>query len=552
MRIYSVRASEKVNKKKELSNREEEKPEQGIDYDSLPAAHRESLANMTRTRETMLAGGGESRQANQRAKGKKTARERIQYLTDKGSFVENQPYMKSRNEDFGMDKKKFFGDGVVTGSALVDGRQVWLSSQDFTVLGGSLGEAHAAKIAKAQMEAMKTGKPFISINDSGGARIQEGVLSLEGYGSIFRANTLASGVIPQMSIIMGPCAGGAAYSPALTDFVFMVDKTAHMYITGPDVIKAVTGENVTHEALGGAEAHNSKSGNAHFRCTSEEECLITLRRLLSYLPSSNREAPPIVECMDDPGRNTGEIMNILPDKPNRPYDIRTVIDLFFDQYSFLEVHKEFAPSMVVGFARLNGRSVGIIGNQPMVFAGSLDKDSSDKAARFIRFCDAFGVPIVSLVDVPGYMPGTVQEYGGIIRHGAKLLYAIAEATVPKVALVLRKAYGGAYIGMASKALGYDRVLAMPMAEIAVMGAAGAANIIFRNDINAARDPELIREIKIHEYQEKFMNPYAAASLGIVDDVVHPESIRTELIRSVEMLSDKMEDLPRKKHGNIPL
>ncbi len=530
----------------------EERDDQVKETRELPRAHRESLAHMTKAKETMLAGGGESRQAKQRAKGKKTARERIHFLADKGSFVENQPYMKSRIDDFGMENKKFYGDGVITGSALLDGRQVWLSSQDFTVLGGSLGEQHAAKIANAQIQAMKTGKPFISINDSGGARIQEGVMSLEGYGSIFRANTLASGVIPQISMIMGPCAGGAAYSPALTDFVFMVDKTSHMYITGPDVIKAVTGENVTHEGLGGAAAHNSKSGNAHFRCASEEECLLTLRRLLSYLPSSNRERPPIVECQDDPNRNTGEILHILPDKTSKPYDIRAVIDLLFDQHSFLEVHKEFATSMVVGFARLAGRTVGIIGNQPMVFAGSLDKDSSDKAARFIRFCDAFGVPIVSLVDVPGYMPGTVQEHGGIIRHGAKLLYAIAEATVPKIALVLRKAYGGAYIGMASKALGYDRVLAMPMAEIAVMGAAGAANIIFRGEINAARDPELIREIKIHEYQEKFMNPFSAASLGIVDDVVDPENIRRELIRSVEMMADKAEELPRKKHGNIPL
>lgn len=518
----------------------------------IPRAHKESVAHMVRAKESMLAGGGESRQAKQRAKGKKTARERILFLADQGSFIENQPYIKSRVDDFGMDKKKFPGDGVIAGSALVEGRQVWLSSQDFTVLGGSLGEQHAAKIAKAQRDALKTGKPFIQINDSGGARIQEGVLSLEGYGSIFRANTLASGVVPQISLIMGPCAGGAAYSPALTDFVFMVDKTSHMYITGPDVIKAVTGENVTHEGLGGAAAHNSKSGNAHFRCASEEECLETLKKLLSYLPSSNREEPPRKECADDPNRETGEILQILPDKANKPYDMREVISLVFDEGEFLEVHKEFAPSMVVGFARLAGRSVGILGNQPKVFAGSLDKDSSDKAARFIRFCDSFGIPIISLVDVPGYMPGTTQEHGGIIRHGAKLLYAVAEATVPKIALVLRKAYGGAYIGMASKALGYDRVLALPMAEIAVMGAAGAANIIFRNDINAARDPDLIREIKIHEYQEKFMNPFAAASQGIVDDVTAPEAIRKELIRSVEMTADKREDLPRKKHGNIPL
>lgn len=545
-----MKVLEKPNMKKRSRSENRSVPEE--DKREIPKAHRDAVAHLVKKKESMLAGGGESRQAKQRAKGKKTARERIHFLADKGSFVENQPYVSSRSDDFGMDKKKFSGDGVISGSVLIEGRQIWLTSQDFTVLGGSLGEQHAEKIANAQMNALKTGKPFVQINDSGGARIQEGVMSLEGYGKIFRANTLASGVIPQISLIMGPCAGGAAYSPALTDFVFMVDKTSQMYITGPDVIRAVTGENVTGEALGGAEAHNSKSGNAHFRCASEDECLTTLKRLLSYLPSSNREAPPIVDCTDNPNRDTGEILHILPDKANKPYDIRKVIDLVFDQESFLEVHKEFAASMVVGFARLAGRTVGVYGNQPIVFAGSLDKDSSDKAARFIRFCDAFGIPLVSLVDVPGYMPGTVQEYGGIIRHGAKLLYAVAEATVPKIALVLRKAYGGAYIGMASKALGYDRVLALPTAEIAVMGAAGAANIIFRNDINAARDPDLIREIKIHEYQEKFMNPFAAASQGIVDDVIAPEAIRQELVRSVEMMAGKMEDLPRKKHGNIPL
>ena len=547
-----MKVSEKVSKSKNLNNTSDDQVVQAEPVRELPRAHRESLANLAKEKEKMLAGGGASRQAKQREKGKKTARERIQFLVDKDSFVENQPYVSTRITDFGMDKKKFSGDGVVVGSAKLDGRQIWLTSQDFTVLGGSLGEQHAAKIAKAQMDALKTGKPFVQINDSGGARIQEGVMSLEGYGSIFRANTLASGVIPQISLIMGPCAGGAAYSPALTDFVFMVDKTSHMYITGPDVIKAVTGEAVTGEALGGAVAHNSKSGNAHFNCASEEECLLTLRRLLSYLPSSNREAPPVVDCTEDPDRNTGEIMQIMPDKPSKPYDIRDVIGLLFDKDSFLEVHKDFAASMVVGFSRLNGKSVGIIGNQPKVFAGSLDKDSSDKASRFIRFCDSFGIPIISLVDVPGYMPGTVQEHGGIIRHGAKLLYAIAEATVPKIALVLRKAYGGAYIGMASKALGYDRVIAMPLAEIAVMGAAGAANIIFRNEINAAKDKDLIREIKIHEYSEKFMNPFAAASLGIVDDVIDPDHIRKALIQSLEMTADKQEELPKKKHGNIPL
>ncbi|MDA3956915.1 acyl-CoA carboxylase subunit beta [Oceanispirochaeta sp.] len=519
----------------------------------LPRSHRESLALLAKMRASMLDGGGKDRQARQKAKGKKTARERIQYLVDGGSFVENQPYELSRIDDFGMDSKKISGDGVITGSALVESRQIWLSSQDFTVLGGSLGEQHASKIAGTLNMALKTGKPFVQINDSGGARIQEGVMSLEGYGSIFRGNILASGVIPQISLIMGPCAGGAAYSPALTDFVFMVDKTSHMYITGPEVIKAVTGENVSHEVLGGAEAHNRKSGNAHFNCKSEEECMDTLRNLLSYIPSSNKEEPPRRDSQDDPNRDSSDILQIIPGQSSKPYDIRDIIALLFDKDGgFLEVHQYFATSMVVGFARLAGRSVGIIGNQPMVFAGALDKNSSDKAARFIRFCDAFGIPVISLVDVPGYMPGTEQEHAGIIRHGAKLLYAIAEATVPKVSLVLRKAYGGAYIGMASKALGYDRVLALPIAEIAVMGASGAANIIFRNEIKAAKDHDLIREIKMHEYQEKFMNPFSAASLGIVDDVVAPESVRKELIRSLEMIADKSEKLPQKKHGNMPL
>lgn len=529
------------------------KSEKADKVPELPRTHRESLALLEKMRKSMLAGGGEDRRARQRAKGKHTARERIQLLVDDGSFIENQPYELSRIDDFGMDKKKISGDGVITGSALMGGRQVWMSSQDFTVLGGSLGEQHASKIAGTLQMALKTGKPFIQINDSGGARIQEGVMSLEGYGSIFRGNILASGVIPQISLIMGPCAGGAAYSPALTDFVFMVDKTSHMYITGPNVIKAVTGENVSHETLGGAVAHNSMSGNAHFNCSSEDECIDTLRKLLSFIPSSNKETPPVVDSKDDPNRDTSDILQIIPGQSNRPYDIRDIIALLFDKDSeFLEVHKYFARSMVVGFTRLGGRSVGVIGNQPNVFAGALDRDSSDKAARFIRFCDSFGIPIVSLVDVPGYMPGTEQEHGGIIRHGAKLLYAIAEATVPKLALVLRKAYGGAYIGMASKALGYDRVLALPIAEIAVMGASGAANIIFRNEIKAAKDSDLIREIKMHEYQEKFMNPFSAASLGIVDDVVAPESVRKELIRSMEMCADKQESLPYKKHGNIPL
>ncbi len=539
-----MRASEKADRK-QAQNAEPVK--------ELPRTHRESLALLEKMKKLMLAGGGEDRQAKQRAKGKHTARERIDMLGDEGSFVENQPYELGRIDDFGMDKKKFSGDGVITGSALVEGRQVWLSSQDFTVLGGSLGEQHASKIAATLNNAIRTGKPFIQINDSGGARIQEGVMSLEGYGAIFRGNILGSGVVPQISLILGPCAGGAAYSPALTDFVFMVDKTSHMYITGPNVIKAVTGENVSHEDLGGAVAHNSKSGNAHFLCKSEEECVETLKRLLSFIPSSNKEEPPFQETEDDPNRDTSELLHIIPGQASRPYDVRDIISLLFDKdCPFLEVHKEFARSMVVGFTRLAGRSVGVIGNQPQVFAGALNRDSSDKAARFVRFCDAFGIPIVSLVDVPGYMPGTEQEHGGIIRHGAKLLYAIAEATVPKLALVLRKAYGGAYIGMASRALGYDRVMALPIAEIAVMGASGAANIIFRSEIQSAKDSDLIREIKMHEYQEKFMNPFAAASYGIVDDVVAPESVRKELIRSLEMTADKEEILPKKKHGNIPL
>jgi len=523
----------------------EERPE-------LPYSHRESLKLLEQMRQSMLAGGGEDRQARQKAKGKHTARERIQLLTDEGSFVENHPYELSRIDDFGMDSKKISGDGVITGSALLGGRQIWLSSQDFTVLGGSLGEQHANKIVATQRMALKTGKPFIQINDSGGARIQEGVMSLEGYGSIFRANILASGVIPQLSLIMGPCAGGAAYSPALTDFVFMIDKTSHMYITGPDVIKAVTGEEVTHEDLGGAYAHASKSGNVHFHCASEEECFTLVQKLLSFLPPSNREQPPRTECTDDPNRDTGDLLHLIPGESTKAYDIRDAIALLFDKESFLEVHKDFAQSMVVGFARLAGRSVGIIGNQPKVYAGALDRDSSDKAARFVRFCDSFSIPVLSLVDVPGYMPGTEQEYGGIIRHGAKLLYAIAEATVPKIALVLRKAYGGAYIGMASRALGYDRVLTLPIAEIAVMGASGAANIIFRNEIQAAKDHNLIKEIKMHEYQRKFMNPFSSASLGIVDDVIAPEAARRELIRSLEMIADKREDRPAKKHGNMPL
>ncbi|POQ99137.1 methylmalonyl-CoA carboxyltransferase, partial [Alkalispirochaeta sphaeroplastigenens] len=405
---------------------------------------------MKTIREQVRLGGGEARIEQQHQKGKHTARERLQALLDEGSFVEHQHYSTGRSTMFGLGDKRIHGDGVATGSGLVEGRQVFVSSQDFTVLGGSLGEMHADRIASAQELSLETRTPFIQINDSGGARIQEGILSLHGYGRIFRANTLASGVVPQISVILGPCAGGAVYSPGITDFVFMVDQVSNMYITGPDVIRAVTGEEISHEELGGAGAHAGKSGNAHFRYASEDECLAGVRQLLSYLPQHNGEAPPVVETGDPVDRATPELLDLIPEEERRGYDVRSVIASVFDAGSFLEVHRDYAPNVVVGFARLGGRTVGIFANQPAVLAAALDIDSSDKGARFIRFCDAFNIPIVSLVDVPGFLPGVNQEHGGIIRHGAKVLYAIAEATVPKVALVMRKAYGGAYIAMASK------------------------------------------------------------------------------------------------------
>ncbi len=514
--------------------------------------NQEAVQRFREKRSIMLKGGGEDRIKAQHAKGKLTARERIELLLDEETFIEHQSYITVRATDFGMDKKRFMGDGVVTGTGKINGRQVFLFAQDFTVLGGSLGEMHAERIAEVQMLAAKNGTPFIQINDSGGARIQEGILSLHGYGKIFKANTLSSGVIPQFSVILGPCAGGAVYSPAITDFILMVDGISNMYITGPDVIKAVTGEEITHEALGGAQAHCVNSGNAHFRFKTEEECMNFLRRLLSYLPSNNMELPPIADTGDPVDRETPDLIHILPDNPKRPYDIRDFINEIFDRNSFLEVHKEYALNVVVGFAKLNGRTVGVFANQPKVLAAALDINSSDKAARFLRFCDAFNIPIISLVDVPGFLPGVAQEHGGIIRHGAKVLYAIAEATVPKIALIIRKAYGGAYIAMASKALGYDRVLAYPTAEIAVMGAEGAANIIFRREIKAAENPEEKREEKIREFKETVMNPFIAAGYGFVDDIIEPRYSRIELIRSLEMNIRKREDRPPKKHGNIPL
>ncbi len=498
------------------------------------------------------AGGGEKRIAAQHAKGKLTARERIAALVDPDSFIEQQPFVTVRSTDFGMDRQRVPGDGVVTGSAKIEGRQVFVAAQDFTVVGGTLGEMHATRIAAAQRLALESGVPFIQINDSGGARIQEGVLSLDGYAKIFRANTLSSGVIPQFSIILGPCAGGAVYSPAITDFIFMVDTISNMYITGPEVIRAVTGEEISHGDLGGAVPHSSTSGVAHFRFQDEAQCLAGLRRLLGYLPLNNQESPPLLPVTDPIDRATQGIADLIPEDARRPFDVRAMIAEAMDSGSFIEVQPEFAQNVVVGFAKLAGRTVGLFANQPTVYAASLDIDSSDKAARFLRFCDAFNVPIVSLVDVPGFLPGVTQEHGGIIRHGAKILYAVAEATVPKVALIIRKAYGGAFIAMASKSLGYDRVLAFPSAEIAVMGADGAANIIFRREIAAAEDPAAKRQEKVDEFRQTVMNPFIAAGHGFIDDVIDPAATRIELVRSLEMLARKREDRPAKKHGNIPL
>ncbi len=515
-------------------------------------AHQETLKEFAETRAQMQAGGGEDRIKGQHEKGKLTARERLERLLDQGSFVEDQPYVTGRSTEFGMDTKRFYGDGVVSGSGKVEGKQVWFASQDFTVLGGSLGEMHAERIAAAQENAIRTGSPFIAVNDSGGARIQEGVLSLHGYAKIFRNNTLASGVVPQFSVILGPCAGGAVYSPAITDFIFMVDGVSNMYITGPQVIKTVTGEEISQEDLGGAAAHCGVSGVAHFRFASEEECFAFIRKLLSYLPSNNRELPPLGPVEDPPDRETPGILSVLPEDEKQAYDIREIINEFVDRDSFLEVQRDYAGNVVVGFARLAGRTIGIFANQPKVYAASLDINASDKAARFLRFCDAFNVPIVTLSDVPGFLPGVAQEHGGIIRHGAKILYAIAEATVPKIAVVVRKGYGGAFISMASKALGYDRVVAYPSAQIAVMGPEGAANIIFRKDIKGAEDPDAMRKQKIQEFKESVTTPFNAAKFGYIDDVIDPAHTRAELIRSLEMYMRKTEDRPKKKHGNIPL
>ncbi len=510
------------------------------------------LADLRRRRDEVLAGGGPDRVEKQHAKGKLTARERLGLLFDAGSFVEIQAFVAHRCRDFGMDSEKAPGEGVVTGYGLVDGRPVYAFAQDFTVMGGALGEMHAAKICRAMDLAREVGAPFVGLNDSGGARIQEGVDALNGYGSIFYRNTLSSGVIPQISAIMGPCAGGAVYSPGLTDFIFMVGGTSQMFITGPQVIKAVTGEEVSMEDLGGAATHNRLSGVAHFYASKDDECLAMIRRLLSYLPSNNLDDPPVVAISDDPSRIHPALREVVPAEANKGYDVRDVIEPVLDNGDFLESQAFWAENMVTGFGRLAGRTVGVIANQVKSLAGSIDINASDKAARFIRFCDAFNIPLLTLVDTPGYLPGTAQEYGGIIRHGAKLLYAYSEATVPKIQLILRKAYGGSYLAMCARSLGADLAFAWPNAEIAVMGAAGAVEVIFRDEMKAAREPQKVRTERVAEYEERFSNPYVAAARGFVDTVIDPADTRPELIKAFAALTSKRESRPAKKHGNFPV
>ncbi|MGI6684725.1 MAG: acyl-CoA carboxylase subunit beta [Bacillota bacterium] len=512
----------------------------------------EKLAKLSEKRDKVLSGGGPKRIEKQHQSGKLTARERINKLLDQGSFVELDQFVVHRGVEFGMQDVDAPGEGVVTGYGTIDGRLVYLFSQDFTVLGGSLGEMHAAKICKVMDLAIKMGAPFIGINDSGGARIQEGIDALNGYGEIFKRNTFASGVIPQISVIMGPCAGGAVYSPALTDFIFMTDKTSQMFITGPQVIKAVTGEEVSAEDLGGALAHNRVSGNAHFFAADEEDCFNQIKRLLSFLPSNNLDPVPLVETSDPAERMDEVLKTVVPDDANKAYDMMEVITALADHRDFFEIQPHFAKNIIIGFMRLNGVPVGVIANQPKVMAGCLDINCADKASRFVRFCDAFGIPLLTIVDTPGYLPGVGQEHGGIIRHGAKLLYAYSEATVPKLQLITRKAYGGAYLAMCSKSLGADMAIAWPSAEIAVMGAQGAANIVFRKEIADADNPVEKRKEKIAEYEEKFSNPYCAAARGFADLVIEPEKTRYYLIKSLESLMTKRESRPGKKHGNIPV
>ncbi len=512
----------------------------------------EKLEELKNRRGKIEQGGGTSRIERQHKRGKMTARERIAAFFDPGTFVETDAFVSHRATAFGMEGVEAPGEGVVTGYGLVDGRAVCLAAQDFTVIGGSLGEMHAAKICKCMDLAVKVGIPFVSLNDSGGARIQEGVDALKGYGDIFYRNVKYSGVVPQISVILGPCAGGAVYSPALTDFVFMVENTANMFITGPQVIKAVTGEEVSVEQLGGALVHNQVSGVAQFMAPDEATCLDMVKALLSYLPSNNREDPPYLGLGDEPGRCEPALREIVPVDPNKSYNMHDVIHLMVDDGAFLEASKYFAPNIITGFARLGGRATGVVASQPMSKAGCLDIDASDKASRFVRFCDAFNIPLVTLVDVPGYLPGVDQEYGGIIRHGAKLLYAYSEASVPKVTVITRKGYGGAYIAMCSRHLGADMVFAFPHAEIAVMGPEGAANVVFRKEIGEAEDPVLKRKEKIQEFRDLFANPYVAASRGYIDDVIDPLELRPRVIGALELTATKKVETSPKKHGNMPL
>ncbi len=516
----------------------------------------QKLDSLELMRQQALRGGGQERIDQQHGRGKLTARERLHLLMDEGTFQEIDSFVLHHSTDFGLADRKFLGDAVVTGHGMVEGRQVFAFSQDFTVFGGSLSEVVSQKICKIMDLAAKTGCPVVGLNDSGGARIQEGALSLAAYGDIFLRNTLYSGVVPQISVILGPAAGGAVYSPGITDFVFMVNEIGQMYITGPDVVKAVTGEDVTHEQLGGAVIHATRSGVAHFVYENEEECLAGVRHLLSFLPANNMEDPPLFGggfgTGDAAARPDPDLRYLVPDDASRAYDMREVIYRIVDEEDFMEVHQSFACNVIVGFGRMNGRTVGIVGNQPSYLAGVLDIDASAKAARFVRFCDCFNVPLVTLVDVPGFMPGMDQEHGGIIRHGAKLIFAYAEATVPKVTVITRKAYGGAYIVMSSKHLRSDVNLVWPSAEIAVMGAEGAINIIYREQISKSKNPEKTRKKLIAEYQDKFINPFTAASYGFVDDVIDPADTRSKVVRALEMLQNKRDSLPAKKHGNIPL
>jgi propionyl-CoA carboxylase beta subunit len=497
-------------------------------------------------------GGGEERIRRQHKAGKKTARERLELLLDPASFLEVDRFVVHQSHDFGMEDQKVLGDGVVTGSGRIHGRPVFVFAQDFTVFGGSLSEAYARKICKVMDLAMKTGVPIIGLNDSGGARIQEGVVSLAGYADIFLRNTLASGVVPQISAIMGPCAGGAVYSPAITDFVAMVKSTSYMFVTGPDVIRTVTHEEVSADELGGATTHNATSGVAHFAADSEEECLALIRELMTFLPSNNVDDPPRRTTRDPVDRRDEALQTLVPEQPNRPYDMKVAVRTVLDDQYFFEVHAAFAPNIIVGFGRLGGRPVGVVANQPAHLAGCLDINASLKAARFVRFCDCFNIPLVTFEDVPGFLPGTAQEYGGIIKHGAKLLYAYCEATVPKLTVITRKAYGGAYDVMSSKHIRGDANFAWPTAEIAVMGPEGAVNILYRREMDAAADPAAFREAKIREYREKFANPYVAAERGYVDEVIEPRDTRARLCAMLEVLRTKRDTNPPRKHGNIPL